>query len=333
MRGSMSPGDKPRNDILTSCSRMLLAAALAAVVSIPALAADPKSKNVPVTAPARTTPAKPKIIPGSDPGGVAVAIIGSGVNYTLPQIASRLARDGEGDIIGLDFIDRDNKPFDVTGREAGPDGISSYGTSLAAIVLQEAARTRLVPARVRLDDLRQIGGAASFVAATPARVAVVAFADPGLKDLEPFRRVVEAAAPQVLFVLGAGDVGVSLDEAPLHPAQKGLQNSLVVTAADEKGGLLPTANRGAAAVDIAVAAESVPSVTLDGKLATISGTRTAAARVAALAARLLAAEPGLSSAGLKGRIAGLAKPIAGETKPSTKYGFIDATGMTTAMKP
>ena len=37
---------------------------------------------------------KPKVPPGRDPGGVAIAVIGSGVDYTLTNIARRLARDG-----------------------------------------------------------------------------------------------------------------------------------------------------------------------------------------------------------------------------------------------
>ncbi len=67
-----------------------LAAALAAT---PALAADPP---VPI---------------GQDPGGTAVAIISTGIDYTIPEIAKSLARDGEGEIIAWDFVDGDNRPY------------------------------------------------------------------------------------------------------------------------------------------------------------------------------------------------------------------------------
>ena len=42
----------------------------------------------------------PPVPPGEDPGGVTVAHIDSGVNYLLPGIAVRLARDPEGTALG-----------------------------------------------------------------------------------------------------------------------------------------------------------------------------------------------------------------------------------------
>src|SRR5262245_39161047 len=54
---------------------------------------------------------KPPLPAGRDPGGVAIAFIGTGIDYTLPLIAQRLARDGEGELIGWDVVDNDNRPF------------------------------------------------------------------------------------------------------------------------------------------------------------------------------------------------------------------------------
>ena len=57
---------------------------------------------------------KPRVPPGVDPGGVAVAIIGSGINYTRSRDrGKRLARDGEGEIIGWDFVDNDQEAVPV----------------------------------------------------------------------------------------------------------------------------------------------------------------------------------------------------------------------------
>jgi hypothetical protein len=45
---------------------------------------------------------KPPLPPGRDPGGQAVALISTGIDYTRLDIAARLARDGEGaDRLGL----------------------------------------------------------------------------------------------------------------------------------------------------------------------------------------------------------------------------------------
>src|SRR4029079_9055021 len=44
--------------------------------------------------------AKPRVPPGRAPGGVAIALISTGIDYTIPEIAQRLARDGEGELVG-----------------------------------------------------------------------------------------------------------------------------------------------------------------------------------------------------------------------------------------
>ena len=49
---------------------------------------------------------------GVESGAVRVALVDSGVNYLLPEIASRLARDVDGTLVGFDFWDLDTRPFD-----------------------------------------------------------------------------------------------------------------------------------------------------------------------------------------------------------------------------
>ena len=291
----------------------------------PALA-KPK-RETPVQPAPQSTPAKPKIIPGADPGGGAVALIGAGENYTLPAIANRLARDGEGDIIGLDFVDRDNRPFDP-GPELAPSpfGVSPMGTTLASVLLREAPRGRLVPVRLRLGDPRHFGGAAAFVAATPARIALVAFTTPNRVDWEPFLQAA-SAAPNVLFVLPAGDDDLELDEKPRFPASLGLANAIVVTATQAEGRMLPMANRGARSIDVAVPAERLQALAQNGAAVAVSGSVYAAARIAGLAARLLEANARLSVGELKGRILAAAVPMphdprTGVAAPRTRHGWI-----------
>ena len=50
--------------------------------------------------------------------GIRVAVVDSGVNYLLPRIASRLARDEDGTLIGFDFWDLDARPSTPTPRAA-----------------------------------------------------------------------------------------------------------------------------------------------------------------------------------------------------------------------
>jgi hypothetical protein len=223
---------------------------------------------------------KPALPPGRDPAGVAIALLTTGIDYTLPTIAGHLARDGEGELIGFDLIDNDNRPF-------GGDG-----TALATNLLDPAIATRLVPVRVDPRDPASLARAVAFIAQTPARIVVVPMWGQRKEDWQPFRQAVEHFS-QLLFVVAAGDDGKDLDKEPVYPAALALPNVLVVSAA--RAGLdaprsvqmLPAANWGANTVD-AVA---------------LSGDSVAAAAVAAkAAAAMLPHSPSLNGAELKLRL-------------------------------
>jgi hypothetical protein len=273
----------------------------------------------PAPAQDRRPSSKPRIVPGQDPGGIAVALIGTGVAYTLPQIARRLARDGEGDILGIDFEARDNRPLDLDAGGAPASGVRPRGTSAAAVLLGEAPRARLVPVRLFPGEPRSAAVALGFVLRSPARIVVMAEQGERREDWEPFRKAAEAA-PGLLLVHAAGDEGRDLDKQPAFPAGFALANALVVAAADAGGRPLATASTGAQSVDIAVPAENIATLAADGASAIGSGSALAAARVGALAARLLAREPKLDAAGLKVRILSLARAVpasAGRTRHGT----------------
>jgi hypothetical protein len=142
--------------------------------------------------------AKPKVPPGTDPGGIAIALIAHGIDYTDAEIAPRLARDGEGEIIGWDFVTNDNKPFAAT-PDAGIDG-----TRLAKLTLSAYARGRLVPLRIAPSDPTQFAQALRFVLQSPARIIAV----PVWNARPEITEMLNAAAQHArdrLFVLPAGD--------------------------------------------------------------------------------------------------------------------------------
>ncbi len=107
----------------------------------------------------------PPIVPGMDPGGPAIALITDGIDYTDPEIAKRLARDGEGELIAFDFVDGDIHPF------AAAD--ETTGTNAAKILLAAHPNARLVIARVDRNQAASIAKAMLFVSRTPAKVAVI----------------------------------------------------------------------------------------------------------------------------------------------------------------
>jgi hypothetical protein len=166
----------------------------------------------------------PPLPPGRDPGGVAIALVGTGIDYTLPEVARRLARDGEGELIGWDLVDNDNRPY-----HAGGDAGAWGGEGNALVRAIGAAGRRIVPVRIDSDDSRSLARAVAFVAQTPARIVVVPTWSRKQSDWEPFRQAA-IHFKDLLFFVAAGDEGEDIDREPVWPAAFGLANVLVVSA-------------------------------------------------------------------------------------------------------
>src|SRR5262245_7664271 len=197
---------------------------------------------------------KPPLPPGRDPGGVAIALLTTGIDYTLSNVARGLARDGEGELIGFDLVDRDNRPFGDSSRAQTPPHWGGDGTTLAGNILDPTIGARLVPVRVDPREPASLARAVAFIARTPARIVVLPMWGPRKEDWQPFRQAAEHF-PQLLFVVAAGDDGKDLDKEPVYPAAFALPNVLVVTAAGPVATTVPsaqipaTANWGAHTVD------------------------------------------------------------------------------------
>lgn len=250
---------------------------------------------------AQSRSSKPPVPPGRDPGGVAIAYIGPGVLYTLPEIASRLARDGEGELIGWDFIDNDRRPMEPCAvlELSAP----TCATRRAVTLLKEAGPSRLIVVRATSDQPQSLVQAAMLVAHSPARI--VLFAPAGREPLN-LAFVADAARrlPRLLFVVPQpvqAATGVSLD------------NAIFVAAA---GAGPPVSGADLVVPFFALAAP-------DGSATVYQHSEVATARVAALAARLLTVEPNLDAAALKRRIVGLATPLPAGSPLQSKHGLIE----------
>jgi hypothetical protein len=248
--------------------------------------------------------------PGRDPGGVAVALLSSGIDYTVPEIANRLARDGEGEIIAWDFIDNDNRPFDVTGRQTPPNR-GGNATDLVAYMANAVARSRARIVLVRADpaDPATLARAVAFVARTPARVVAVPMWSDRVEDWALFRQAA-SHYKQLLFVVAAGDGGRDIDLEPLWPAAFKLPNVLVVTSAiphgEEPGGIQVIGNRGVATVDAAVTVTEVQ--TRAGTATASLGSGFAVAEAAGYAACLAQMDVRADGATLKQKVLASGRP-------------------------
>ncbi len=268
----------------------------------------------------RTEPLDAPVPAGKDPGGVLVALVDSGVNYRLPQIAARLARGANGNILGYDYWDGDPRPFDAD-TSRSPFMPFRHGTRVASVVVREAPGARIVPYRYPRHDMRKYTDLVE--AADKAGVRIVAMALGG-RNRDHFAAFEEAARarPHMLFIVSAGNNGADIDTRPIYPAALDLANILTVTSSTADGTLGRGSNFGVEAVDIMVPAERVPVLRFDGTEAYAGGTSFAVPRVAALAARLLAQNPEWKAPDLKAAILARAEPSPKQSKPVTRHGWI-----------
>lgn len=146
---------------------------------------------------AGTHAADPPLKPGRDPSGTAVAILAEGFDYTHPDLARTLARDGEGEAIAWDAVDGDHRPFAKDG--AGTD-VARAATASGSV--------RVVPVRIRDGDRASLARAIAFAASTPARIVLVPLPDKAHGEIE----VLEAAAAKFTALLLVGSVPTPTDD-------------------------------------------------------------------------------------------------------------------------
>ncbi|MBL4756076.1 MAG: S8 family serine peptidase, partial [Rhizobiales bacterium] len=262
----------------------------------------------------------PPVPVGSDPGGVAIAHIDTGVNYLLPHVSSRLARDNSGTILGWDMFDDDDRPFD------GDPGASllmprRHGTSVATIILAEAPDARLVPYRHPGRDFGAFRDLIEDIAEGPARIIAMPLGGYHEVDWRAFAGAL-AAHPELLVVVSAGNDGRDIDAEPVFPASFDIENLLVVTSVDDFGMLPIDSNWGLVSVDIAVPAEQIATMDHRGASVRASGASYAVPRIAALAARFAAANPTWSTSDIKSAIIALARPLPRQSTDKIRFGWL-----------
>ena len=268
----------------------------------------------------RREPLNPAVPPGQDPGGVSVAHIDSGVNYTLPEIAARLARGAGGEALGYDFWDMDKRPFDVDAARS-PFFPLHHGTLVASILVREAPAIRLIPYRYPRPDMSRMAEVLQHAASNGVKIVAMPLGSNTEANWKAFKTAAAQHA-QMLFIVSAGNNGRNIDEQPVYPAAYDLENLLVVTSSTISGRLAPEANWGPSAVDLMVPAERVEVTDHRGANGFASGSSYAVPRVAALAARLLAKNPGWTAAQVKAAIKDLAAPGFDRSGPKVRWGWI-----------
>lgn len=255
--------------------------ALSIVISVQGQLLADELENPPV--PTLPIPSSP------DTDSIRVALVDSGVNYLLPEIAASLARDKKGALVGYDFWDMDARPFDshpTGGRPSEGRPIQRHGTRTASLLIREAPFVRLVSYRYPRPDMRRMADLIEHADSAGVRVIGLPLGGNKREQWSAF----EAAAiahPHILFVASAGNNGRDIDQEAVYPAALGLDNMLVVSSADDFGRVAQGVNWGRVSVDYMVPAEQRLALGFDGADIRVSGSSYAVPRVVALAARYL----------------------------------------------
>ena len=239
--------------------------------------------------------------PSAPASGPRIGLLDSGVNYLLPHIASRLARRDDGRLVGFDFWEMDDTPFDANPARSAFQ-VQRHGTRTASLLLAEAPNIKLVPYRYPRPDMSRMTQLVEHAAANEVRIIGMPLGSSRYADWADFARAAEAH-PQILFIASAGNNGRDIDVSPVYPAGLEIDNLLVATSASDFVTPADRTNYGRIAVDYLLAAESVKTIDYDGSEVVVSGSSYAVPRLVALAARLLGEQPELTTRQLKARIA------------------------------
>ena len=238
-------------------------------------------------------PVNPPVPPSnssSDTKPPLLGIVDTGVNYLLPEFQAHIARTTEGRLLGYDFWDMDEQPFDSDPRQ-NPYYPFHHGTTVFSVLAAEAPDEAFAIYRFPALDMCRYKTLINHAIQAGIRILNISMGSSNIDDWTCFATAAQSA-PSVLFIVSAGNNGRNIDNFPIYPAALTLDNLFVVSSADDFGRPGPSSNFGPKHVDVFVPAEQLPVIDHRGVRTFTGGTSYAAPRVAALAVRYLRANPG-----------------------------------------
>ena len=223
------------------------------------------------------------------PLGLKVGLIDTGINYTLPEITSKISRISPTKINGYDFVENDNLPYDID-FVGSPFFPRYHGTSVASIIIKEAPEAVIVPYKFSRKNPCTFADIIKKLTDSNIKIALLAMGSNNINDWQCFLK--EAKKSQdVLFIVTAGNNNLNIDNNKIYPASFDLENMIVVSSSTLFGDLAKGSNFGIESVDFLVNGEQLEVVDHRGVRSITSGSSYAAPRVAAMAARYFAKNP------------------------------------------
>ena len=215
-----------------------------------------------------------------------LALVDTGVNYNLPIVQEHLALDSEGQLIGYDFWDDDDRPFDKDPRKNIFFPLH-HGTSVFSVLTQHLGGLKAAIYRFPANNMCRFSDLIEHADRIGIRIINLSMGSNSVEDWECFYESAERHN-DILFVVSAGNDGLNLETNQVFPASFDLENIVVVTSSDLFGHLPRHSNYGIKSVDFMISAEQVDIFDHRGAFSTTGGSSYAAPMLAALATRFLA---------------------------------------------
>jgi thermitase len=273
--------------------------------------------------------------PESTGAGETVGIADSGVNLTSPELAPQLSTSPA----GWDFVGGDSSPEDQNGHGSHVSGIvaavKDNGQGIAGI----APSAKLLEVRV-LDATgsgteAQVANGFDYAGDQGVPIVNASLGSPG------FSQAISDAIsshPNTLYVVAAGNggsdhLGDDNDTTPTYPCVLPLANVLCVGATDETDQRALFSNYGHQSVDLFAPGVTIVSTWNDSTYRIADGTSMASPEVAATAALVLGANPGLTTAQLKQVLIASTDPLPWAAAMSVSGGRLNALKAVTSGAP
>jgi subtilisin family serine protease len=257
------------------------------------------------------------------------------------------------DLIGWDFLNHDNDPFDDVGHGTHVGGIIAAQGGNAAGVAGVTWSTQLIVAKFLGPNGGFTSGAVLALDYVTALVGATGGGDivatnnswgGGGPSQALTDAIVRGAQADVLFVAAAGNggadqVGDNNEIIPSYPsnvdttAAAGFDAVVAVAALTSTGGLASFSNYGAVSVDIGAPGSGIYSTIPGAAYGTMSGTSMATPFVTGAVAMYAAVNPGASAAQIRSDLFATAAPTASLAGKTSTGGRLDVSSLIYKVSP